>query len=71
VQVRRQYLRTDYDPAEPERLGNKSSGFLLDDGQQIVDVDWSVPGEVCITYLEPDYVITYLEPDQGNTQRRG
>jgi hypothetical protein len=62
VHVRRYYVRTDYDAAEPEYLGLRSGAFMLDDNQQIVDVDWSVPGEVCVTYLEPDRDLGALEP---------
>lgn len=53
--LRRQFVGTDYDPNEPEYPGNISGPFMLDDDtQQIVDVDWSTPGEVWVTYLETD-----------------
>jgi hypothetical protein len=52
VRLHRMWFSTDYDPQEdPEYHGAYSQPFMLDDTQQIVDVDWSVPGEVCVTVL--------------------
>jgi hypothetical protein len=55
VRLHRMWVSTDYNTEEdPEYPGAFSGAFMLDDTQQIVDVDWSVPGEVCVTYLGPD-----------------
>lgn len=47
------WFSTDYDADEPEYLGAVSESFFVGDEQKIVDVDWSVPGEVQVTYLVP------------------
>jgi hypothetical protein len=54
VRLRRHYVSTDYNVTEPGYPGNYSGAFMLDDTQEIVEVDWSIPGEVCVTYLETD-----------------
>lgn len=54
VRLRRHYVSTDWSVTEADYPGNVSGAFMMDDTQQIVDVDWSVPGEVCVTYLEAD-----------------
>lgn len=54
VRLTRMWVKTDYDPKDPEYVGAHSSAFMAEDNRQIVNVDWSVPGEVCITYLRPD-----------------
>lgn len=55
VRLMRMWVKTDYDPTQdPDYVGAYSGAFMVDDNQQIVDVDWSVPGEVCVTYLTPD-----------------
>lgn len=55
MRLHRAWFSTDYNAEEdPEYVGAYSGAFMLDDNQQIVDVDWSVPGEVCVTYLGPD-----------------
>lgn len=55
MRLHRMWFSTDYNTEEdPQYVGSFSGAFMLDDNQQIVDVDWSVPGEVCITYLSPD-----------------
>lgn len=43
---------TDYSDREPEDQGNFSDPFpAADDTRQIVDVDWSEPGFVTVTWL--------------------
>lgn len=43
---------TDYSDAQPEYPGNFSDPFpAADDTRKIVDVDWSNPGYVTITWL--------------------
>lgn len=44
---------TDVDPADPDYWGAFSAGFRIPPGSQIVGVDWSVKGEVTLTYLIP------------------
>jgi hypothetical protein len=50
----RTWYKTDATDEEPE-YGGVFSGSIPDrafeDGTKIVDVDWSVRGEVCVTYL--------------------
>lgn len=54
VRLHRVFIRTDYNPDDPEYLGALSAPFMDDDNAEIVGVDWSVPGEVEVTYLEAD-----------------
>lgn len=43
---------TDYDATQPEYPGNFSDPFpAADNTRTIVDVDWSTPGYVVITWL--------------------
>jgi hypothetical protein len=43
---------TDYSADEPEYPGNFSDPFPAEDNQRrIVDVDWSKPGYVTVTWL--------------------
>lgn len=54
--LHRMWFSTDYDATDvdsPEYLGAVSETFLVGEEQEIVDVDWSVPGEVQVTYLLP------------------
>lgn len=54
VRLMRMVLSTDRDPEEdPDYLGMFSDPFRVEDLDQIVDVDWSVPGEVQITLAVP------------------
>lgn len=50
----RMWVKTDRDlEQDPDYLGAFSGPFMVDDLDQIVDVDWSVPGEVQITLAVP------------------
>ncbi len=40
-------------PADPAYVGTRSNPFPENPSWQIVDVDWSPPGEVQVTYLIP------------------
>lgn len=52
VKVHRMTFSTDYDPGvDPEYQGNWSEPFMVGEEDEIVNVDWSVPGEVEVTYL--------------------
>jgi hypothetical protein len=54
VRLMRMVLATDRDPAEdPDYLGMFSGPFRVEDLDSIVDVDWSVPGEVQVTVAVP------------------
>lgn len=54
VQVMRMTLNTDRNPDDPEHQGSFSDVFMVDnDRQEVVAVDWSVPGEVTVTLLIP------------------
>lgn len=54
VRLMRMVLNTDRDPEEdPDYLGMFSAPFMVQDLDSIVDVDWSVPGEVQITLAVP------------------
>jgi hypothetical protein len=44
---------TNADPADAEYVGTFSDPFNTNPTWQIVDVDWSPPGEVQVTYLIP------------------
>ena len=52
VKLRRLVFSVTYDADGDQAL--YSAPFILDDEQEIVGVDWSVPGEVEVTYLVPD-----------------
>lgn len=48
--------RTDIIEDEPEYIGSQSTSIparAIQNGRQIVDVDWSKRGEVEVTYLVP------------------
>jgi hypothetical protein len=51
----RVWYRTDMiqEPADPDYVGTFSDPFPENVAWQIVDVDWSPPGEVQVTYLIP------------------
>lgn len=50
----RMFVKTDRNPEEdPDYVGLFSGPFMVEDLDQIVDVDWSVPGEVQITLAVP------------------
>lgn len=54
VQVMRLVLDTDRIPDEdPEYIGAFSDPFVIGEPQEVVAVDWSVPGEVTVTLLIP------------------
>lgn len=54
VQVMRMILSTDYSAEDgAECIGSFSGDFRIEDPADIVDVDWSVPGEVQITLVIP------------------
>lgn len=54
VQVMRMILSTDYSTEEDaECIGSFSGDFMIEDPSDIVDVDWSVPGEVQVTLVIP------------------
>lgn len=54
VRLMRMWVKTDRDlEQDPDYLGAFSGPFMVDDLDQIVDVDWSVPGEVQITLAVP------------------
>lgn len=44
-------FRTDVDVAEPDYVGKFSETLRISADSQIVGVDWSVRGEVTVTYL--------------------
>lgn len=55
-QLMRTWYSTDVNDDEPEYIGTFSGiipGRALEDGRQIVHVDWSKKGEVEVTYLIP------------------
>lgn len=54
VKLRRMLFATDVDPDDEQYLGTVSEPFMVGGGREIVDVDWSVPGEVQVTFLETD-----------------
>ena len=47
----RTHYKTDYDPDEPEYNGKFSASLPLNEDGQIVNVDWSEPGWVEVTWL--------------------
>lgn len=55
VQLMRMTLKTDRRAEDPENYwGSFSDPFMVDDAsQEVVAVDWSVPGEVTVTLLTP------------------
>lgn len=56
VRLTRAWFSTDYDMDDvdnPEYLGAVSEPFMAGGGREIVDVDWSIPGEVQVTFMEP------------------
>jgi hypothetical protein len=56
VRVMRTILKTDRNVDEdPEYMGAFSDPFVVQDGTEVVAVDWSVPGEVAITLLIPSH----------------
>lgn len=44
---------TDYDPNEPEVLGSFSANIPENADWQVVNIDWSQPGWVEVTFLIP------------------
>ncbi len=49
------WFSTDWDMDDvdnPEYLGAVSEPFMTGGAREIVDVDWSVPGEVQVTFME-------------------
>lgn len=54
VQAMRLILSTDYSAEkDAECIGSFSGDFMIEDPADIVDVDWSVPGEVQVTLVIP------------------
>lgn len=49
----RSWYRTDFAPGSVGNISDTIPGRALADGRQIVHVDWSVPGEVEVTFLIP------------------
>lgn len=50
----RTWYRTDVDTNDPEYVGTRSAPIPASVTDEIVAVDWSVPGEVQVTYLVPE-----------------
>lgn len=54
VRLMRMIVATDHNPQEdPDYIGIFSGPFVVEDLDSIVDVDWSVPGEVQVTLAVP------------------
>lgn len=55
VRLLRVTYKTDIDDNEPEYRGSWSDPFPKPgkDGRQVVGVDWSVRGEVTVTFMVP------------------
>ena len=53
VRLMRMTVPTDISADDPDYWGAFSGPFVVEDDRQIVDVDWSVHGEVTVTYLIP------------------
>lgn len=48
----RMTVPTDVSDDDPEYRGSFSDGFRISEGSQVIAADWSVRGEVTITYLK-------------------